>query len=189
MGLVFKLGWIYFYSRYGLKSRRATIACCYSNPAHLASRPDLFCYMHSPRHVPRSDSTFLLFPCFPWAPHIILYRSREQTGTCTRAFSHKKKSTSTTWIMQLLSFQKKKFETKIRLNAASLPFYLSPSTSTTWLMQLYYCTKVRLKLKLRIKGRELVFGKSKKEERSWVLNVIPPIEDTLHIKISLYPEI
>ena len=56
-------------------------------------------------------------------------------------------------------------------------------------MQLYYCTKVRLKLKLRIKGRELVFGKSKKEERSWVLNVIPPIEDTLHIKISLYPEI
>ena len=32
LGLVFKLGWIYFYSQYGTKGRRATVACCYSNP-------------------------------------------------------------------------------------------------------------------------------------------------------------
>ena len=40
LGLVFKLGWIYFYSQYGTKGRCATVACCYSNPAHLVSSPD-----------------------------------------------------------------------------------------------------------------------------------------------------
>ena len=39
LGLVFKLGWIYFYSQYGTKGRRATVACFYSNLSHLASGP------------------------------------------------------------------------------------------------------------------------------------------------------